>query len=116
MFMGTLIGPFFNHLIGYSSAGFTEMILTGEHIEAEIKNGKIQVETSLNVAKRYFGGKKETNVVYGQKNCDKGDCHQSVGAVMISNPIPVQPQQDRMRQEDSLRRSTCRCLKHYNTC
>ena len=68
--MGTLTDPFFNHLSGNSSAGFTKLILTGEHIEAGIKSGKIQVETSSNDAKRSFGGKKESNVVYGQKNRD----------------------------------------------
>src|ERR1051325_3223146 len=68
MFMGTLIGPFFNHLIGNSSAGFTELILTGERIKAGIKSGKIQVESSSNAAKRSFGGKKEVNAVYGKKN------------------------------------------------
>ena len=31
MFLGTLSGPFFNHLIGNSSAGFTDLILTGEN-------------------------------------------------------------------------------------
>ena len=42
MFLGTLSGSFFNHLIGSSSAGFTDLILTGERIEAGIKAGKIQ--------------------------------------------------------------------------
>ena len=37
MFMGTLTGPFFNHLIGSSSFGFTELILTGEHVEDGIR-------------------------------------------------------------------------------
>ena len=43
MFLGTLSGPFFNHLIGSSSASFTEMILTGERerVEAGIRSGKI---------------------------------------------------------------------------
>ena len=36
MFLGTLSGPFFNHLIGSSSSGFTELILTGERVEAGI--------------------------------------------------------------------------------
>ena len=40
MFFGTLSGPFFNHLIGSSSAGFTELILTGERVEVGIKSGK----------------------------------------------------------------------------
>ena len=30
MFLGTLSGPFFNHLIRSSSVGFTDLILTGE--------------------------------------------------------------------------------------
>ena len=37
IFMGTLIAPLFNHLIGSSSSGFTELILTGEHAEGGIK-------------------------------------------------------------------------------
>ena len=41
MFLGTLSGPFFNHLIGSSSTGFTELILTEERVEAGIKSGKI---------------------------------------------------------------------------
>ena len=32
IFMGTLTGPFFNLLIGSSSSGFTESILTGERV------------------------------------------------------------------------------------
>src|ERR1051325_11261664 len=97
MFMGTLSGPFFNHLIGNSAAGFTELILTGEHIEAGIKSGKIHVESSSNAAKRSFGGKKEANAVYGQKSRAKTDRAQSVGAVVISNPTSVQPQRDNAR-------------------
>ena len=38
MFLGTLSGPLFNHMIGSSSTGFTELILTGERVET----GKIQ--------------------------------------------------------------------------
>src|ERR1043165_6623905 len=91
MFMGTLTGPFFNHQIGNSSAGFTELILTGERIEAGIKSGKIHVESSLSAAKRSFDGKKEANVGYGQKSRAKTDWAQSVGAVVISNPTSAQP-------------------------
>src|ERR1044072_5398679 len=68
MFMGMLTGPFFNHLIRNSSPRFTELILTGECIEGGIKSGMIQGETSLNVEKRSFGGKKEANAVYIQKS------------------------------------------------
>ena len=40
MFMGTLTCPFFYLLIGSSSSGFTELILTGERVESGIKSGK----------------------------------------------------------------------------
>src|ERR1043165_8707428 len=95
MFMGTLTGPFFNHLIGNSSVGFTELILTGERIEAGIKSGKIHVESSSNAAKRSFGGKKSRA---------KTDRAQSVGAVVISNPTSVQPQRDSARNQNAPRR------------
>ena len=45
IFMGTLTGPFFKQLIGSSSAVFTELILTDERVEANIKSGKIQGAT-----------------------------------------------------------------------
>ena len=41
MFLGTLSGSFFNHLIGSSSTGFTKLILTGERVEAGLKSGII---------------------------------------------------------------------------
>ena len=46
MFMGTLTGPFFNLLIGSSSSGFTELILTGERVESGIKSGKIPMAST----------------------------------------------------------------------
>ena len=51
IFMGTLTGPFFNHLMGCSSVGFTELILIGEPIEGGIISGKIQVATSSSTVK-----------------------------------------------------------------
>ena len=42
MFMGTLTGPFFNHLIVSSSSGFTELILIEEHVQSGIKSGKFK--------------------------------------------------------------------------
>ena len=57
-FLGTLSGPFFNHLIGSSSAGFTELILIEERVEAEIKNGKIQKDASSAAIRKPFIGKK----------------------------------------------------------
>ena len=69
MFMGTLSGPFFNHLIGSSSAGFTELILTSERVEAGIKSGKIQKDTSSSAAiRKPFIGNKEVVVVYSSRS------------------------------------------------
>ena len=90
MFMGTLTGSFFNLLIGSSSSGFTEMILTGERIERGVISGKIPMASTSNDVKKPFVGKKETNVVYGKRSHSKNDHHQSVGAVLISNPTLVQ--------------------------
>ena len=59
MFMRKLIGPFYNHLLGSSSAGFTELILTGEHVENGIRSGKVQVATSSNTMKKAYNGKRE---------------------------------------------------------
>ena len=79
IFMGTLTGPSFNHLIGSSSAGFTEIILTGERVEAGIKSGKIQWGASSSTRKQPFIGKKESNAVYDQKGHNQGNHDQHVG-------------------------------------
>ena len=68
MFLGTLSGPFFNHLIGSSLAGFTELIMTGERVETGIKSGKIQRDASLRTMKKPFVGKKEVNAAYDHRN------------------------------------------------
>ena len=57
-----------NHLIGSSSASFTELVLTGERVEAVIRSGKIQKDASSSAGKRPFVGKKEVSVVYSQRN------------------------------------------------
>ena len=90
MFLGTFSGPFFNHLIGNSSARFTELILTNEQINAGIKSGKIQRDVSSSREKKPFTGKKEVSASYGQKNQNKTEHRPTVGAVMISNPTSNQ--------------------------
>ena len=84
MFLGTLSGPFFKHLIGSSSAGFTELIMTGERVEAGIKSGKIQRDVSSSAIKRPFTGKKKVSVAYDHRNQDRTEHCLAVGAVMIS--------------------------------
>ncbi|KAI5423544.1 hypothetical protein KIW84_046477 [Lathyrus oleraceus] len=63
MFMNTLTGPFYSHLLGSSSSGFTELILTGERVESGIRCGKIQAATSAST-KRSYQGRNESNAVY----------------------------------------------------
>ena len=65
MFIGTLTNPFFNLLIGSSSSGFTEMVLTGERIKDGIKCGKIHKGASASTEEKPF--KKEASAVYGPR-------------------------------------------------
>ena len=73
MFLGTLSGPFFNHLIGSSSSGFTELILTGERVEAGIRSGKIQKGTSSSTKKKPF--RKEASAVYSSRSQNRPERH-----------------------------------------
>ena len=90
MFLGTLSGPFFNHLIESSPAGFTELIMTGERVEAGIKSSKIQRDASSSMVKKPFVGKKEVSAAYDHRNQNKTEHRLAVGAVMISNLMPNQ--------------------------
>ena len=85
MFLGTLSGPFFNHLIGNSSVGFTDLILTGERIEAGIKSGKIHKGASSSAEKKPF--QKDSNAVYGARRHNRKENRQAVNAVVISKPV-----------------------------
>jgi hypothetical protein len=100
MFMGTLTGPFYSHLLGSSSSGFTELILTGERVESGIRSGKIQAATSAST-KRSYQGRNESNAVYGQKGRNKKNRDHDIGAVTIAAPPSqnFQPKQDRPRRQ-----------------
>ena len=92
MFLGTLSGPFFNHLIGSLSAGFTELILTGERVEAGIKSGKIQKDAFASAAiKKPFPTKKEVSSIYSQRGQGRFKRRPAVGAVMIQKSAADQP-------------------------
>ena len=90
MFLGTLSGPFFKHLIRSYSTGFTELIMIGERVEAGIKSGKIQRDASSSMMKKPFTGKKEVSVVYDHRNQERTEHCPAVGVVMISKPTPTQ--------------------------
>src|SRR4051812_46155423 len=87
MFMNTLTDPFYSHLLGSSSSGFTELILIGERVESGIRSGKIQVATSSGTTKKHFSGRSDYNAVYGQKRINHD---QHIGAVLSSTPAPQQ--------------------------
>ena len=93
MFLGTLSGPFFNHLIRSFSSGFTELIMTGERIEA----GKIQMGASSSTEKNPF--KKESSVVYSLRNQNRPERRQAVNAVVISKPAGA-PQHNNQQKDD----------------
>ena len=97
MFLGTLSGPVFNHLIGSSSVGFTELILTGERVEVGIKSVKIQKDASSSAVRKTFIGKKEVGAVYPQRIQARTERRPTVGAVMI--PKPASTQQEIINRE-----------------
>ncbi|XP_058759660.1 uncharacterized protein LOC131632969 [Vicia villosa] len=104
--MGTLTGPFYSYLLGSSSTGFTDLILTGERVESGIRSGKIQVSASSGVTKKPYSGRTEANVVHNQKGRNKNDSSQSVRAVLISTPTPrPNQQQGYQRRQDAPRRN-----------
>src|SRR3954466_8580335 len=71
MFMSTLTGPFYCHLLGSSSSGFIELILIGECVESGIRSGKIQVGATSGTTKKPCHGKNESNAVHSQKGRNK---------------------------------------------
>src|SRR3954468_7916732 len=92
MFMGTLSGPFYSHLLGSSSSGFTDLILTGERVENGFRSGKIQVGSSSGTTKKHSNGSLDSNAVYRQKRINHV---QSIGAILSSIPTPQQGHQSK---------------------
>ena len=106
MFLGMLSGPFFNHLIGSSSSGFTELILTGERVEVGIRSGKIHKGTSSSAEKKPFIGKKEASVDYGSRGQSRPEHRQAVNAVVISRPTVATQCNNQKRVERPQRQYT----------
>ena len=74
------------------------MILTGKRVEADIKSGKIQKDTSSSTAiKRPFPAKKEVSVVYSQRVQGRVEHRPVVGAVMIQKSAVDQPRNNQLR-------------------
>src|SRR3954466_8767904 len=108
MFMGTLTDPFYNHFLGSSSSGFTDLILTGERVESGIQSGKIQIGSSSGTTQGPISGRNEVNTMHSQKG-HKNEHHQSVGAILISASAPQKDQPPKYtRQPDAPRRNFTR--------
>lgn len=57
MFMSTLQGPYLDRMVGSASAGFSDLVVAGEHIENCLKSGKIQgAVVASNGAKNSYSG------------------------------------------------------------
>ena len=57
IFMGTLQGLYYEKMIGSSSTNFAAMVNIGEHVENELKSGKITDTTApQTINKRSHGG------------------------------------------------------------
>src|SRR4051812_33089626 len=91
MFMNTLTSLFYSHLLGSSSSGFTELILTGERVESGIRSGKIQVATYSNTAKKAHNERSESN---------------TVGMVLASNQVLKRQRGNQRKQGASKRQFT----------
>src|SRR4051812_28886255 len=113
IFMSTLTGPFYSHLLGSSSSGFTDLILTGERVENGIRSGKIQVSSSSGTTKKHSNGSLDSNAVYRQKRINHV---QSIRAVLSSIPTPQQGRQDKQvtprHQFTKINMSLAQALQH----
>ena len=76
-------------MIDSSLSEFTELIMTGERVEAGIKSGKIQKGASSSTEKKPF--KKEASAVYSSRIQNRPERRQAVNAVVISRPT-IAPQ------------------------
>src|ERR1043165_5650194 len=106
MFMNTLQGPFYDRMIGATSARFTELVMARERIEAGMKIGRIQVSgsgTSSSGSKKPFVAhpKKregETNFVHAYERRNRRQYQQQINDVSIlANAPQQQPQQARQQ-------------------
>ena len=106
MFLGTLSGPLFNHLIGSSSASFTELILTGERA-GKFKKIHLILLPSENLSRKRR--KYQFSILRGVK--EKVERRLAVGAVMIQKsksdqPRANQPRTNQTRVERPVRQFT----------
>ena len=118
LFMGTLQGPYYERMIGNTSAGFSDLVLAGERVETGIKLGKIQnVASSSGVKKPYIGAPKkregETSDVSSYRGGGRNYQVPYQQAASVTIPAP-QPQQQQNFQRKPYQ-ITQRRERHFDT-
>lgn len=105
MFMGTLQGPYYEKLVGSTSAGFSDLVVAGETIESGVKAEKIPnpANAANGVKKSYSGFPKkkegETNAALTSKGKAYRTTYYQVAEVTPNHyqpstyAIPAAPQQ-----------------------
>ena len=108
MFMSTLDGPFYEHVIGSASTGFADLVMAGERVEVGLKLEKIHIGGSSGSS---GGGKKpfntypkkrecDTSAVYSQGGRREDRQHQQINVVYILvNAPPLQRQNPAPQQQ-----------------
>ncbi|XP_050919408.1 uncharacterized protein LOC127136941 [Lathyrus oleraceus] len=81
MFMGTLQGPYYERLVGSTSAGFSDLVVAGKRIESGVKAGKIpNPANAANGAKKPYSGfpkKKEGETNAASTSKGKGKAYRT---------------------------------------
>ena len=113
MFMTTLQGPFYDHMIESTSAGFVDLLMAGERIDVGLKLGKIQIRGSSgssgavrNHSTLTLRKRKAKQVRFTLRGRREDRQHQQINDVSIPVNAPQQrpntvPQQQ--RQQDAPR-------------
>lgn len=76
LFMGMMQGVYYDRMVGSTSVGFSELVMTGERIEIGLKLGKLQMDNAGNApggaGKKPLSGypkkKEEASAVYGHRS------------------------------------------------
>lgn len=82
MLMGTLQGPYYEKLVGNTSAGFSDLVVAGERIESGVKAGKIpSPPNAANGVKKPYSGfpkKKEGEINVASTSKGKGKAYRTL--------------------------------------
>ena len=105
--MSTLQGPFYEHMIGSTSAVYADLVMAGVRIEIGLKLGKIQVggssgssggsEKQFNTYPKKREG--DARVVYSHRGRREDRQHQQINVVSILVNAPPEQRPNTMPQQ-----------------